>query len=52
MYKKAEVKRALETIKLRAPLLISKRKSPEKDSNLPEAAQHLNARARPGTQVS
>lgn len=52
LHRKAELKRALETIELRASLLISKRKSPEKESNFPEAAQHLDAGVRPGTQVS
>ena len=51
LYKKAELKRALGTTELRAPLVINKGKSPEKENNFLEAAQHLDARIRPGSQV-
>lgn len=50
-HSKAKLKRTLETTELRALLLISKEKSPEKESKFPEAAQHLDARTRPRTQV-
>lgn len=51
-HSRAKLKRAVETTELRVLLLISKEKSPEKESKFPEAAQHPDARNRPGTQVS
>lgn len=44
LYKQAELKMALGTAELRAPLVINKQKSPEKENDFLEVAHHLDAR--------